>query len=178
MTIFTQFAETSAESNGILGALGIDWKMLIFQIIAFIILVWFCGKYIYPIFMKTIDARQDAIEAGTKAAVEAEKKAAEAKAEIAKLMKQARADASEIVVTAKEEATAALEAAETKSKNQAERIVAEAHAQLDKDIVAAKKMLHNETLELVALATENVVGKTVTAKVDSSVIASAVKEAL
>lgn len=178
MTILTQFAETSAESNGILGALGIDWKMLIFQIIAFIILVWFCGKYIYPIFMKTIDARQDAIEAGTKAAVEAEKKAAEAKAEIAKLMKQARADASEIVVTAKEEATAALEAAEAKSKNQAERIVAEAHAQLDKDIVAAKKMLHNETLELVALATEKVVGKTVTAKVDSGVIASAVKEAL
>lgn len=178
MNIFTQFAETGAESNGILGALGIDWKMLIFQIVAFIILVWFCSKYIYPIFMKTIDARQDAIEAGTKAAIAAEKKAAEAKAEIAKLMKQARADASEIVVTAKEEATAALEAAEAKSKNQAERIVAEAHAQLDKDIVAAKKMLHNETLELVALATEKVVGKTVTAKVDSSVIASAVKEAL
>ncbi len=178
MTIFTQFAETGAQSHGILGALGIDIKMLIFQIVAFIILVWFCGKYIYPIFMKTIDARQDAIEAGTKAAVEAERKAAEAKAEITKLMKQARADASEIVVTAKEEATAALEAAEAKSKNQAERIVAEAHAQLDKDILAAKKMLHNETLELVALATEKVIGKTVTAKVDSGVIASAVKEAL
>lgn len=178
MNFLTQFAETGANKGGILEALGIDWKMLIFQIIAFIILVWFCGKYIYPIFMKTIDARQDAIEAGTKAALASEKKAQEAKAEITALLKQARADASDIVVTAKEEAAAALAAAEAKSKTQAERIVAEAHDRLEKDIVAAKKSLHNETLELVALATEKVVGKTVTAKVDHELVASAVKEAM
>lgn len=175
MTILTQFGE--AASGGVLEALGIDWKMLIFQIIAFVILVWFLGKFVYPIFVKTVDARQAAIEAGSKAATEAEKKAAEAAAAIEKLMKQARKDARDIVTTAKEEAAAAVEAAEAKSKTRAERIVAEAHAQLDKDIVAAKKALHNETLDLVTQATEKVLGKTVTAKVDSAVVAAAVKEA-
>jgi F-type H+-transporting ATPase subunit b len=160
-----------------LGALGIDPAMLLFQAIAFLILVWALGKYVYPTFIKVVDDRQAKIEASTAAATEAEKKAVEAKDEVEKMMKQARKEASEIVTTAKEEAAATLEAAETKSKTTAERIVADAHAQIDKDIVAAKKALHNETLELVALATEKVIGKTVTAKVDEAVISAAVKGA-
>lgn len=175
MNILTQLGATEAASGGVFSALGIDVGMLIFQAVAFIILVWVLGKYVYPIFMKVVDERQAKIEESTAAAEEAEKKAVEAKASIEKLMKQARKEASEIVVTAKEEAAAALEAAESKSKARAEQIVADAHAQIDKDILAAKKALHNETLELVALATEKVIGKTVTAKVDNDVVAAAVK---
>jgi F-type H+-transporting ATPase subunit b len=177
MNILTQFAETEAASGGIFGALGIDWQMLIFQIIAFVILVALLGKFVYPSLIKTVDARHDDIEASTKAAQEAEKKAAQATKDIEKLLKQARVEASEIVTTAKEEAAAAVEAADAKSKERADRIVAEAHAQLDKDVIAAQKMLQNETLELVALATEKVVGKTVTPKVDEAVISTAIREA-
>jgi hypothetical protein len=36
-------------------------------------------------------------------------------------------------------------------------------------------MLHNETLELVAFATEKVVGKTMTGKIDESIIDDAIK---
>ena len=177
MNVLTQFAATQEASGDLFSALGIDWGMLLFQGIAFVILVWLLGKYVYPIFIRIVDERQAAIESSTKAAAEAEEKANNAKADIDKLMKQARKEASEIVTTAKEEAAAALEKAEEKSKVQAERIVADAHAQIDKDIVAAKKALHNETLELVALATEQVVGKTVTAKVDDAIIAAAIKGA-
>ncbi len=41
---------------------------------------------------------------------------------------------------------------------------------------AAKKALHNETVELVARATEKVVGKTVDAKLDNAVIEESLKE--
>lgn len=177
MNILTQFAETGAASGGIFEALGIDWQMLIFQIIAFVILVALLGKFVYPSLIKTVDARHDDIEASTKAAQEAEKKAAQASKDIEKMLKQARSEAGEIVTTAKEEATAAIEAADAKSKERAERIIVEAHAQLDKDVIAAQKMLQNETLELVALATEKVLGKTVTPKVDEAVISTAIREA-
>ncbi len=80
------------------------------------------------------------------------------------------------MATAKEEANATVEAADAKAKVRAEHIVAEAHEQLQKDVVAARKALHNDTLELVALATEKIVGKTVNAKVDKEVIAASVKE--
>jgi len=43
--------------------------------------------------------------------------------------------------------------------------------------LSAKKALQNETLNLVAQATEKVVGETVTAKVDEKVVAAALKEA-
>jgi F-type H+-transporting ATPase subunit b len=177
MNILTQFAATSTASSSVFTALGIDWKMLIFQIVAFVVLVWLLGRYVYPILIKTVDARQAEIEAGSKAAEEAEKKAVEAKESIERLLKQARAEAGDIVSTAKEEATAAIEAAEAKSKVRAEHIITEAHIQLEKDVHAAKVALHNETLSLVALATEKVIGKAVTADVDNKVIAASVKEA-
>ena len=175
MNILTQLATTEPASGGVLGALGIDVWMLVFQGLAFVILVWLLGKFVYPTLIKVVDERQAKIEASTAAATEAEKKAVQAKDDIEKMMKQARKEATEIVTTAKEEAAAALEKAEAKSKARAEQIVADAHAQIDKDIIAAKKALHNETLELVALATEKVVGKTVNAKIDDAVISAAVK---
>lgn len=177
MNILTQLATTEPASGGVLGALGIDLYMLLFQAIAFLILVWVLGKYVYPVLIKVVDERQAKIEASTAAATEAEKKAVEAKDAVEKMMKQARKDASEIVTTAKEEAAAAFEKAEAKSKARSEQIVADAQAQIDKEIVAAKKDLHNETLELVAQATEQVIGKTVSPKVDNAVISAAIKGA-
>lgn len=177
MNILTQMAAAEAASGNIFDALGIDWKMLVFQIIGFVVLVWLLGKFVYPILMKSVDARQAEIEASTKAASEAEKKAAKAEADVENLMKQAKRDANDIVSTAREEANAALESAENKAKSRAEAIVATAHDQIQKDVIAAKKSLHNETIDLVALATEKVVGKTITAKIDDSIITSSVKEA-
>lgn len=177
MDVLTQFATSEPVSGGVFGALGIDWKMLIFQIIAFVVLVWLLGKYVYPILIKTVDDRQAAIEAGTKAAHEAEKKADEAKTEVEKLLRQARHEATDIVTTAREEAVAAIEVAEAKAKTRADHISKEAHEQMQKDVVAARKALHNETLALVALATEKVIGKTLSGKMDDAVIANAVKEA-
>jgi F-type H+-transporting ATPase subunit b len=177
MNILTQFASTEPASGGIFTALGIDWKMLIFQIVAFVVLVWLLGKFVYPILIKTIDARHEEIKASTKAAQEAEKQAIVTSQRIEKLLKEARVQASDIVLTAKEEATAAAEAADAKAKTRTERIIADAHQQIAKDILSAKKALHNETLELVAQATEKVVGVAVTPSVDEHVIADALREA-
>lgn len=177
MEYLTQFAATEEAASGdILTTLGIHWELLVFQIIAFLILVWALGKFVYPWLMKSVDERQEAIEASTKAAEAAEQKAAEAQDEIAKLLKEARTEAKDIVSTAKDEAAAMVANSEDKAKKRAEKIVADAHEQLEKDVIAARKALHNDTIELVALATEKVVGIAVDANVDKKVIAAAVKE--
>ncbi len=171
-SFFAQFASTEAETD-ILTGLGIKWELVVFQIIAFLLLVFVLSKWIFPIFFKIIDKRQEAIEASNKAAVEASKHAEKAQAEIDQLLKVARTEAKEIVTTAKDEATVMVRDAEAKGKASAEHIVAEARGTIAKEVVAAKKALHNETIELVALATEKVVGETVDAKVDTKVIKSA-----
>jgi F-type H+-transporting ATPase subunit b len=176
-SVVQNLAETTSAQPGFFEALGVDWKLLVLQTIAFLVLLWFLAKFVYPPLTRMLEKREADIEAGVKAAQEAEKKADDAKAEVTKLLKEARREAGDIVSTAKEEATAAVENAGMKAKTRAEQIVASAHDQIEKDVAAAKRALHNETLSLVADATEKVVGKTVTAKVDETVIASAVKEA-
>ena len=173
-SIFAQFASAEAETD-ILTGLGIKWELVIFQIIAFLLLVFVLAKWIFPIFFRIIDKRQEAIEASNKAAVEASKSAEKAQAEIDKLLKQARTQAKEIVTTAKDEATAMVSDAEAKGKANAEHIVAEAQESIAKEVVAAKKALHNETIDLVAAATKKVVGQAVDAKVDSKVIKTALE---
>lgn len=176
LAVLTHFATEEAATGGILGTLGIDVKLLVFQLIAFVLLIVILNKWIFPVFFKIIDKRQAVIEESNRAAVEASKQAEKSQAEIEKMLKQARVEAKDIVATAKDEATEMMRQAEEKSKAEAQHIVAVAHESLAKDVLAAKKALHNETVELVALATEKVVGKTVTKSVDTTLIKDALKE--
>lgn len=176
MTLLTQFAATEPKGD-LFAALGIDWKMLILQIVAFLILVWLLQKYVYPWLMKSVDERQETIEASVKAAEEAQQKAESAEKEVAALLGTARKEARDIVATAKDEALAAVELADAKATDRAKKIVASAHEQIEKDVIAAKKTLHNETIDLVAAATEAVLGKTMTVAIDKQVVGAAIKEA-
>lgn len=173
-SFMTQFAAEG--KSDIMTGLGIDGTLLVFQIVAFCILVFALAKWVFPIFFKIIDKRQEVIEESNRAAIDASKHAEKAQAEIEKLLKQARTEAKEIVTTAKEEATAMVQDAETKGKAQAEHIVAEAHDEIAKEVIAVKKALHNETIDLIAAATEKVIGKTVTDSVDGKVIKTALEE--
>ncbi|QQS22437.1 F0F1 ATP synthase subunit B [Candidatus Saccharibacteria bacterium] len=176
MNILTTFASTTeAPEESVVTALGIDGTLLIFQIVAFGLLTFALGKWVYPVFIRTIDKRQAMIEESTRAAVEAEKNAAKTQAKIDKLLTEARVEAREIVATAKDEASSMVADAETKGKQQAEHIVTMARESLAKDVIAAKKALHNETIELVALATQKVVTGAITPAIDEKVIAKALE---
>ena len=72
MNFLQTFAETAETDGGLFGALGIDWRLLILQIVAFLIMVWVLGKFVYPWLMKSVDERQANIEAAAKAAKKAE----------------------------------------------------------------------------------------------------------
>ena len=175
--IITQLASAEATASDPIAGLGINGMLLAFQLIAFLILIVVLNKFILPVFIRIVDKRQAMIEESTKAAVNAEKNAADAEAKIKKILADARKEAADIVTTAKDESAAMVADAETKASENAKRIVDQAHESIQKDIESAKKELHNQTIELVALATEKVVGKAVDAKVDEKLIASSLREA-
>ena len=168
-------AEPAANSD-IVSALGIDWMMLIFQVVAFLVLVFILGKFVYPWLMKSVDDRKAQIDSSADAAAEAEKKAAEAEKRIAKLLSEARVEANEIIATAKTESVELMRNSEEKSRKRADQITADAKAQIDKDMIVAKRELHNESVELVALAIEKIVGKVVSKNVDNNLIAETLKD--
>ena len=177
MVGMTFFASTeAATTTGPIQALGIDGTLLVFQLIAFSLLVFALGKWVYPVFIGLIDKRQAMIEDSTRAAIDAEKNAEKAQAEISRLLKQAKQEAGSIVSTAKVEAAGMVHSAEERSKTQADHIVKQAQESIAKEVLAAKKALHNETIELVALATEKVVAHKVDAVVDDALIKRALEE--
>lgn len=176
LTTFAEVAATSEESKSIFASLGIDWTMILMQSIAFLILVWALAKFVYPIFFRVIDERQEKIEASTKAAEKAEEHAEKAQAEIEKLLAAAKKDAADIVATAHDEAIAARTKATEKAKAEAEQIVADAHQQIEKDVVKARNTLRNDTVELVALATRKVVGDSVSPTIDDKLVQATAKE--
>lgn len=177
MNFLTTFAETAKPQGDIMSALGIDWRLLILQIVAFLILVWLLGKYVYPWLMKSVDERQKNIEEAAKAAKKAHESAIETQSETAELLAQARKDAASIVETAKLEAAELASTSEVRARTTAEKIVADGKAQIEKDIDKARRDLHDETLELIGLATEKVIGKTLDKKADDTLIANALEEA-
>ena len=177
MNFLTNFAETAEANEDIFAALGIDWRLLILQIVAFIILVWLLGKFVYPWLMKSVDERQKNIDDAAKAAKKAQEFANDSEAETAKLLAEARKESAEIVATAKLEAAEIASTSEAKAKSTAEKIVADAHSQISKDIDKARRELHDETLELIALATEKIVRKKLDSKTDAALITEVLKEA-
>ncbi len=175
MSSLAQFAATSSNSD-IFTALGIDWRLLIIQIVAFLILVFLLGKFVYPWLIKQVDDRQAAIKAAAEAAAEAKANAEKNQAEVAALLEDARKSASDIVNTAKLESSEMVAESEKKARSSAEQILAEAHDQITKDVASVRTQLYNDTLELVGLATEKVVSATHAKKADAALIAKAVKE--
>lgn len=176
LALFASEAEAGA-SQGLFQALGIDVKLLVLQGIAFLILVGLFGKYVYPVLIRAIDKRQEQIEAGTKASEEAQKRANEAEAAVEKQMKEARKQADDIVATAHKEAGDMVAQAEKRAETKAEHIVAEAKASLENDVTAARTALRKETTQLVAAATEKIIGEKLDTTKDSILIERALKEA-
>lgn len=176
-TLILLAATETEASKDLLSMLGVDLPTLIFQGIAFLILVIVLGKWVYPVFIGIIDKREADIAASVKAADEAKQKAEDAESEVAEILKKARSEASEIVVAAKDEASLLVETAEAKAKAKAETIVQVAQADIEKDIVRAREALKDETVRLVAQATEKVIGEKLTTAKDEALIKASLETA-
>ncbi|MDB5178039.1 MAG: synthase subunit b [Candidatus Saccharibacteria bacterium] len=174
--VFNFAAETAAPQADMFTALGIDWQMLIFQGLAFLVLVWILAKFVFPPLLKAVDDRQATIEESTKAAVEAEKKAESAEAKIEATLKKARQEAADIVTTAKDEATAAIEKAENQAKTRAERIVSEAHEDIAKEVLSARNILKKDTLKFVKEAAEVASNHVADSKFDTDLVKKSIQE--
>ncbi|MCL2174319.1 F0F1 ATP synthase subunit B [Candidatus Saccharibacteria bacterium] len=178
--VFYLLAATEAgeeASAGIFGSLGIDWKILIFQAVAFAILAFLLVKLVYPPLLAMFDRRQKIIDDAARAAKEATAQSEKATSEIADRLKKARTEADDIVVVARKQSEQILVEAEAEARKRTDAAIASAQQQLVRDTEAARKTLRNETAELVVLATEKIVGAKVDPVRDAKLINEAISQA-
>jgi len=170
LSLLTQFAAEKSSDTSLFGALGLDWKMLVLQIIGFLILVWLLAKFVFPIFNKVIDEREKTFQESAQAAEKAKEDAEAAEKRIARELAEAKKTAAETLDVAHKEAAAMIAAAEDKAKKRADHIVESAHAGLEQDVQAARESLRREMKTLVADATETLIGQKLDSASDEALI--------
>ena len=156
--------------------LGIDWRLLIAQLVNFLILVLILYKFLYKPLLKMLDERREKIEKGLRDAdqlgVELEKTKELQAAEIQKAKQEARG----IIEEAEKHTEAAGAETKTKTKEEVEKLITVAKKQMieekDKMMVEVKK----EAVELVIAVAEKVVGKTFDAKAQKNLIEETLRE--
>lgn len=163
-------AARSEESAGLLGALGINGKLFITQLLAFLVLVAILGKFVYPFLVRTIDERRESIEEGLKQAKEAQEASEKAEAHIQQLLADARKEADTIIARSHAEATAQVAEAEEKARKRADQIIKDAHNQLQADVAKARVALKKDIASLVAIATERILHEKIDASKDGQLI--------
>ena len=167
-------AEQATEGGGGFGALftalGLNVPALVFNTVAFLLVVAILGKFVYPSLIKALDAKKDELEATARMEHEAKAALEKAEAQAGTVVSDARTAADEILASAKADATAQIEAARTKATEQAERLVAEAREQLSREVLSARRELKTETAKLVAEAAGAVLNEKLDGSRDTELI--------
>lgn len=168
------FASEQPEAQG-LAALGLNWQMILFQAITFLLIVLFLKKFVVNKILAIIDERQKEINSGLDAAQETKDELAKAQQTIDKMLDKARKDAELIVSGAKSESSDIVKDAEAKASRRADAIVAEAESKLNSDVTKVRQQLKEEAAKLVRDVSVAVLGKKIDSADDDKLITNALE---
>lgn len=168
----TQFADSSSG----LGALGIDGKALIIQLVTFVLAFWVLQHWAFKPIVKVMERRRQTIEKGVKLGEQMQKEQLDLEQKVAKALHEARKEADGIIASAHDQGRQAIQAAEDKARQKAEGIIATAEDRIKQDANRARKQLEGELIGLISDATEAIIDEKVDAKKDAALINKALKE--
>lgn len=174
ITNLTQFASDSAQSG--IGALGVDGRALIIQLVTFILAYLVLRRYAFGPIMKVLQERRTTIEEGVRLGEQMKKDQAELEARKERELQEARKQAEGIIGDATEQSRQIVREAEEKARGKAAGIMQEADDRIAAETQRARKQLQGELVNLISDATEAIIGEKVDAKKDAQLIDRALQE--
>jgi len=118
------------------------------QLISFVMFVLFCMKFIWPYLTEAMRERQKMIAQGLENAAAAEKQLEQANESVAIELEEAKKQAAELIAQARNRASQIVEDAKGQGKEEAERIIHGAQAEIDLEISRAREELRSRVGEL------------------------------
>ncbi|MEQ5810030.1 MULTISPECIES: F0F1 ATP synthase subunit B [Alteromonas] len=149
---------------------------LIGQLIAFIVFVWFCMKYVWPPLLGAIEERQKKIADGLEASVRAEKDLELAQEKATEQLKDAKAQAAEIVEQAKKRASQLEESEKQKAYSEREKIIASGYAEIEAERNRAKEELRSQVAALAVAGAEQILQREIDANAQNDIVEKLVAE--
>jgi F-type H+-transporting ATPase subunit b len=168
----TQFA--AEEASGI-GALGIDGKAFIIQLVTFVLAFLVLQKFAFKPILKVMDQRRKTIEDGVKIGEDMKKQQAELTKKVDAELAKARSEADGVIAGAQEAARQVAADAETKATKKTEVMLAEAKSRIQQEEARSRKRIMGDVVGLISEATEAIIDEKVDAKKDAQLIDKALK---
>ncbi|QQS15446.1 MAG: F0F1 ATP synthase subunit B [Candidatus Moraniibacteriota bacterium] len=160
----------------VLSKLGIDWKLLVAQVINFLVLLWVLRKFAYRPMLEFLEKRAKHIESGLRDAKRATEKLSEIEAKEREVLEEARKESAAIVARARESAEKIADKVMAESREESERILVETRKKLEAERESVRVEMKRELVGLVLLATEKVLAEKLNRADDEVLIRKAVEK--
>ncbi|OHB18234.1 MAG: ATP synthase F0 subunit B [Parcubacteria group bacterium RIFCSPHIGHO2_01_FULL_47_10b] len=156
--------------------LGIDWKLLLAQVVNFLILLFVLKKFLYKPVLTFLDKRKTLIQKGIQNAERIDEKLAQIQLKEDAVLTKARGTAQEIIATSKK--TGVDESAQIvqQAEKRVEAMLQDAKQKIDSERDTALQEARHELGKLVLLATHKILGEDAVKKLDATIIEQAIKK--
>ncbi|MBU0540541.1 F0F1 ATP synthase subunit B [Patescibacteria group bacterium] len=148
-------AANTAHSGGVLGTLGINWKLFIAQLINFAVVALVVWKWIYKPLLKLMDERTKKISDGLEFSKDATLQLEQIKAEKEVVMRQAKSDAIGLIEDAKRKAEDVKKEKLDQAKAEIEKLVEEGKERMENERRSSFDLLKRDAADLTASLAEN-----------------------
>lgn len=174
ISLLTNFG--AAEQPEGIAALGIDPLAILAQLVTFLVLFWIVKRFALDSIVNTLEKRRKTIDDGVRLGREMEAAKEQLDDKVAQVLKKARIDADEIIAEGHQKAGEIIKQAEGDATRKVDAMLSDAHAKIDEDIDRAKTELEQEMRELVAEATEVILGEKLNAQKDATLLTKAINK--
>ena len=143
---------------------------LIGQSITFIIFVWFCMKFIWPMLLTIMQERETRIVDGLAAAEQGQKDLDQAQTKVSESLKDAKQQAQEIINQAQKRANEIVDESKDIARDEAEKIKVAASSDIDQQINSAREQLRKEVSGIALAGAEQILKREIDAKTHAAVL--------
>lgn len=143
---------------------------LIAQAIAFAIFIWFTVRFIWPPLMRAIETRQKTIADGLAAGERGRHELELAGHRSADTLKEAKHHAAEIIVQAEKRASQIIEEAKGSARDEGNRILVGAKAEVEQEVFRAREMLRQHVADLAVAGAAKILRREVDAKAHADLL--------
>ena len=129
---------------------------IIGQSIAFFIFVWFCMKYVFPPVNAILEERRTKIAEGLEAADRAQRDLNLAQNKAAEELREAKVKSAEIIDLANKRANQIVDEAKEKAREEGQRLIAGAQAEIEMEIQRAREALRAQVAAIAIAGAEKI----------------------
>ncbi|HWR78252.1 MAG TPA: F0F1 ATP synthase subunit B [Thiobacillus sp.] len=143
---------------------------LIGQSITFIFFVWFCMKFVWPPIMNALETRKKQIAAGLAAGDRGKHELELAAKKAADNLREAKVQAAEVIAQAEKRAAQVIEEAKTAAKEEGDRQLAAAQANIAQEANRAREGLREQVAALAVAGAEKILRREVNAQTHADLL--------